>query len=167
MGNKFGYYTINLPLDDVWNRTLTFWANYKGRITEESSSSNNLLRNLIFKHKATFSSYGEIYRMNFGFNPKDSYTYVSVEVSLAFGYGMQWLKPQGIMKNWAHSVGVIPIKLVRKVDKKFLSIFDEIQKAPPQQKKFTSALTKHCPQCNAKNNVNSNFCIQCGAKFGN
>ena len=90
MGHKFGYYYINLPLDEVWNRTLGFWENKRGKINDQKIMSNNLFYSLEIQRGLSMTSNGEKYQMNFGFNFKDNTTYVSVEVSLAFGNGMQW-----------------------------------------------------------------------------
>ncbi len=90
MGHKFGYYSINLPLDEVWNRTLGFWENKRGKIKDQKIMSNNLFCSLEIRRGFSMTSNGEKYQMNFGFNLQDNMTYVSVEVSLAFGNGMQW-----------------------------------------------------------------------------
>ncbi len=49
---------------------------------------------------------GETYKMKLGFNPKDSKTYVSIEISLSWGSGLQWKKPKKLMAKWAQERGV-------------------------------------------------------------
>ena len=163
MGHKFGYYSILLPLDEVWNRTLTFWRNNGGKIKDQQFASNNFFRTLVIQRGLSVTSYGETYQMNFGYNPKDSMTYVSVEVSLTFGYGMAWLKPQGIMKKWALEIGTAPMKLVRTVDKKFYEILNDIQNTSIQPQINSS--NKYCPNCGNENKISDNFCKQCGTKL--
>jgi hypothetical protein len=165
MGHKFGYYVINLSLGEVWNKTFTFWEHNKGIIQWESVSPNNLIRKLIINRGASMISWGEKYIMNFAYNPKDIHTYVSIEVSLAFGYGMQWLKPQGLMKQWALEMGTAPMKLIQNVDHNFDNIFNEIQNIKLQQPLESS--TKVCARCGTKNDINNKFCIQCAARFEN
>ncbi|MFW9951789.1 MAG: hypothetical protein ACFFKA_16860, partial [Candidatus Thorarchaeota archaeon] len=79
MGHKFGYYVIKLPLEEVWNRTIAFWAYNNGIVKEEEGvSPNNLIRKLVLNHGVSMTSWGETYIMNFTYNPNDSQTYVSV-----------------------------------------------------------------------------------------
>jgi len=108
-------------------------------------------------------SNGETYQMNFGYNPKDSMTYVSVEVSLSFGYGMQWLKPQKIMKRWAHKIGTPPMNLVRNVDNGFYEILTEIRNKSVSPQIDSSK--KYCPNCGKENKISDKFCTQCGTNF--
>jgi hypothetical protein len=111
----------------------------------------------------SMTSNGEIYQINFGYNPKDSMTYVSVEVSLAFGYGVQWRKPQKIMKRWAHMMGTPPMNLVRNIDNRFYEILNEIRNESRQPQIDSSK--KYCPNCGKENKISDKFCIQCGSSL--
>ncbi|MFX1277285.1 MAG: hypothetical protein ACFFBP_07320 [Promethearchaeota archaeon] len=161
MGNKYGYYIIPKPLDEVWNRTLFFWENNHGNVKFEQYSKNGLFRSMIVKHNITAFSWGETYKMNFGFNPNDSMTYVSVEISLEFGYGLQWLKPQNLMKKWASKFGLPPLKLIRTIDNNFFNILTEIQYFNTKQP-LNNLSKKYCPECGRENNQTNNYCIECG-----
>lgn len=163
MGHKFGYYEIKLSLDEIWKRTLSFWERNGGHIKDQHYASNGLYGLLEVKRDISAMSYGETYRMNFGFRQTESMTYVSVEVSLAFGYGMQWLKPQKIMKNWALEIGTTPQKLTREVDKEFFNILTDIQNIPLQQSIDPSK--KYCHQCGKENKFENNYCKHCGTKL--
>jgi len=88
MKYKYCYYTIPLPLLEIWNKTLTFWQEYRGKVMDQQTSDNNIYRTLEIHHKPTATSFGEVYQITFGFNPKDSMTYVSVEISLIWGDGL-------------------------------------------------------------------------------
>ncbi len=166
MGNKFGYYVISRALNDVWNDTLSFWGRNAGKIKDQQFGSNDLFRTIVVKNDISMMSYGETYAMNFGFNPKDSMTYVSVEVSLSFGYGMQWLKPQGTMKKWALEIGAPPMKLVRNADKKFFDILTGIQTMQIASiQKSTDTNNRYCHQCGGENTLSDNFCKDCGTKL--
>ncbi|MFX1552574.1 MAG: zinc-ribbon domain-containing protein [Promethearchaeota archaeon] len=165
MGHKFGYYSIPLPLDEVWNRTLTFWTNNRGKIKDQQFENNNFFRTLAIQRGISATSYGETYQMNFGYNPKESITYVSVEISLSLGYGMAWLKPQGIMKKWALEIGTSPMKLVRSADKKFYEILNDIKNSSIQPQ--VSSLKKYCHNCGYENQISDNYCKQCGTKLIN
>ncbi len=109
------------------------------------------------------TSNGELYQMNFGYNPKDSMTYVSVEVSLSFGYGMQWRKPQGIMKRWANKIGTPPMSLVRTVDDRFYEILTEIRNISGQPQIESPKI--YCPNCGKDNKASDKFCTQCGTSL--
>lgn len=163
MGHKFGYYTMSLPLNDVWNRTLAFWEDNGGKIKDQQFTGNEFFRTMEVKRGFSMTSNGETYQMNFGFNPKDSMTYVSIEVSLSFGYTVQWLKPQGMMKKWALEVGTPPMKLVRDIDKNFYEILTDIKNTSSQHQ--NNSVKKYCHSCGNENSGSDNFCKQCGTKL--
>ncbi len=118
MGKKYCFYILPLPLDEVWDRTLGFWGGNQGTVKDQQISTNNIFRMLTIKHNATAISWGETYKMTLGFNQKDSMTYVSIEISLSWGGGLQWQKPKKLMAKWAQDMGVSSVKLVKKIDKK-------------------------------------------------
>jgi len=163
MGHKFAYYALELPLEEVLNRTHSFWANNGGKINSQTKSPKSLLYNLIIKRDLSMMSYGETYTMKIGYNPADETTYVSVEVALSFGYGMQWLKPQGIMKRWALELGTTPMKLERTIAPNFIRMFDEIQNIIHQARIQGPII--YCPMCGKQNNRNNSFCQECGYKL--
>ena len=165
MGHKFGYYTLKLPLEEVLNRTHSFWATNSGNINSQTISPNKLIATLIIKRDMSMMSYGETYTMKIGYNPADETTYVSVEVSLSFGYGMQWLKPQGIMKQWALELGTKPMKLERTIAPSYIQMFDELQRLGSQP--GVQEATIYCPSCGKKNSRENTFCQECGTKLPN
>jgi len=163
MGHKFGFYKINLPLENVLERTLNFWKENRGSILQKQQSDNNLFYHMTIKRDISAMSYGETYIMNIGYNPQDANTYVSIEVSLQFGYGMQWLKPQSIMKKWALEMGCAPMKLIRSQDPDYLNMFRKIKQldwVQSDQANFT-----YCTQCGQPNEETSNYCKKCGTKL--
>jgi hypothetical protein len=163
MGHKFGFYKINAPLEGVLQRTLNFWRDNRGSIVEKQESENKLFYLLRIKRDISAMSYGETYLMNIGYNSQEAMTYVSVEVNLQFGYGMQWLKPQGIMKKWAIEMGCTPMKLIRNQDPNFLNMFRTIKQM--DWMKTDQAPTTYCPHCGQPNDKTSNFCKKCGSKL--
>ena len=163
MGHKFGFYKVNLPLENVLIMTLNFWKENRGSIIQKTQSDNNLFHNMIIKRDISAMSYGETYNMNIGHNPQEGRTYVSVEVSLQFGYGMQWLKPQGIMKKWAMELGCAPMKLIRSQDPSYINMFRTIKKLDWLQSEQASF--KYCTQCGQPNEKTSHFCKKCGTKL--
>ncbi len=163
MGHKFGYYSLDLPLEEVLNRTHSFWANNSGKINSQIKSPNSLIYTLIIQRYISMMSYGETYTMKIGYNPDNATTYVGVEVALSFGYGMQWLKPQGVIKRWALELGTNPMKLERTIDPNYIKMFDEIQNMPPQAGVQEPII--YCPSCGKKNNRNNTFCQECGTKL--
>ena len=163
MGHKFGYYTLDLPLEEVLNRTHYFWTNNSGKINSQTKSPNSLIYTINIQRDISMVSYGEKYIMKIGFNPSNATTYVSIDVALSFGYGMQWLKPQGIMKRWAIEVGTTPMKLERTIDPNFIKMFSEIENMAPQQEKQEPII--FCPLCGKNNNQCNTFCQECGTKL--
>jgi len=148
MGHKFGYYSLKMPLEEVLNRTQSFWATNSGKITSQTKSPNSLIYTLLIQRDISMMSYGEKYTMKIGFNPVEETTYVSVEVALSMGYGMQWLKPQGLMKRWALELGTTPMKLERTISPHFIKMFDKIQNIPPQPRIEETSI--FCPSCEKK-----------------
>lgn len=114
MVKKVGKYIIPLELEDVWKRTLEFWAEHRGIVIDQHLSTETGYRTLIIKHKTTAFSWGEIYKMKLGYNYDNLMTYVHIEISLAVGGGLQWLKPKSLLTKWAQSMGIPPAKLERK-----------------------------------------------------
>ena len=164
MGHKFGYYSLKMPLEEVLDRTQSFWASNRGKINNQTKSPNSLLYTLNIRRDISLTSNGENYTMKIGYNPADKTTYVSVEVALSFGYAMQWLKPQGIMKRWALELGTTPMKLERTIAPPFIKAFNEIQNTPPHSSSIEENST-FCPRCGKKNNRNNSFCQECGTKL--
>jgi len=163
MGHKYGYYSLKMPLEDVLYRTQSFWATNSGKINSQTKSPNSLLYTLLIQRDISMMSYGEKYTMKIGYHPVNETTYVSVEVALSMGYGMQWLKPQGLMKRWALELGTTPMKLERTIAPNFIKMFDEIQNLSPQLAIEEASI--FCPNCGKKNNRNSTFCQECGTKL--
>jgi len=97
MGHKFGYYSISLPLDEVWNRTLVFWEKNGGKIKDQQFTNNKHFRTMEIQRGFSMTSNGESYQMNFGFNQKDSSTYVSVGNKFSF-----WLWNAMVKATWCY-----------------------------------------------------------------
>ncbi|MFW9936619.1 MAG: zinc ribbon domain-containing protein [Candidatus Thorarchaeota archaeon] len=103
--------------------------------------------------------------MKIGYDPNDSMTYISAEVSLSFGYGLQWLTPQKMLKQWAQSIGVVPMKLIRAQDLNFINKLNHIMNIS----NFSSNTSqiKFCPYCGKENQIGNNYCKNCGANIEN
>ncbi|MFX1413112.1 MAG: hypothetical protein ACFFA2_04665 [Promethearchaeota archaeon] len=166
---RYGYYVINLSLEEVWNRTLVFFDNHKGKIENQYVSTNNLYRKLTIRHPFSIHLYGtstgEIYEMIFGYNPSDNKTYVNVSVKYSnFGRGIPSKVPKDMMKEWAYEMDIIPMKLVKEADYNFLANLDKIQEIPLDQ---ISNLSKvFCAICGEENRKKNTYCVSCGTKLG-
>ena len=86
MGSKYFYYNKSLPIEEIYQQTLTFWQKNKGTIEEESLSSDKLIKTLKIHRGMTLTSNGEDYLIEFSYNLKDSSTYIRIEASLVLGY---------------------------------------------------------------------------------
>ncbi len=165
---RYGYYAINLSLEDVWNKTLEFFENHKGKIKDHYISTNNIYRKLRMRRGFSAHLYGtsigETYEMAFGYNPSDSTTYVSVGVKYSnFGRGVPSKVPKDIMKKWAYEMGITPIKLVKEIDYNFLANLDKIQEIPSHQ--IANLSTIFCAACGEKNSKTNTFCVSCGTQL--
>ncbi len=152
-----------MSLEEVLNRTHSFWANNSGKINSQIKSPNSLIYTLIIQRDISMMSYGETYTMKIGYNPDNATTYVSVEVALSFGYGMQWLKPQGVIKRFALELGTTPMKLERTIAPNYIKMFGEIQNMPPQAGVQEPII--YYPSCGKKIYQNNTFCQECGTKL--
>jgi hypothetical protein len=148
MGHKFGYYTFDSPKEAALHRTFSFWASNGGIINSQIHSHNALITTLEIQRGISMTSYGEKYTIKFGYNPADAKTYATVEVALSFGYCMQWLKPQGIIKRWAIELGTTPMKLERTIDPFYVRMFSELEylATPPEMQEPIM----FCPSCGKK-----------------
>ena len=166
---RYGYYTINLSLEDAWNRTLVFFENHKGKIKDQYVSTNNLYRKLIIRHGGSMHIYGssikgETYEMIFGYNPSDDTTYVSASVKYSnFGKGIPSKIPKDMMKKWAYELGITPIKLIKEINHTFLANLDKIQEIPLHQIPNLSKV--FCSACGEQNSNKGAFCVSCGTQI--
>ena len=165
---RYGYYAINLSLEDVWNRTLVFFENYKGNIIDQYISTNNLYRKLRIRHGFSMHIYGtssgEMYEMTFGYNPSDNTTYVSVSVKYSnFGKGVPSKVPKDMMEKWAYEMGITPMKLVKEIDYNFLADLDKIQEIPLHQIDNLSKV--FCFACGKANSKMDTICVSCGTQL--
>ena len=153
--NRYGYYTINSSLEDVWNRTFEFFEKYKCKIKDQHLSPNRLYRKLIIRHSFSMHIYGtssgETYEMTFGYNPSDDNTYVSVSVKYSnFGKGVPSKVPKDMMKEWAYEMGITLNKI------KELS-----------QNQIVNLSNVFCAMCGEKNSKTAKFCVYCGSQLDN
>ncbi|TKJ21472.1 MAG: hypothetical protein CEE42_13860 [Promethearchaeota archaeon Loki_b31] len=165
---RYGYYAININLEDVWNRTLVFFENHKCKIIDQYISTNNLYRKLRIRHALSTHIYGtsmgEMYEMTFGYNPSDYTTYVSVSVKYSnFGKGIPSKVPKDMMKKWAYEMGITPMKLVKEIDYNFLANLDKIQEIPLHQ--IANLSNVFCAACGEINSKKGTFCVFCGTQL--
>jgi len=167
MGKRFGNYKINWHINDVWNKTLTFWQNHKGKIQDQFISSNTLYRELKIKHGGSIRPYGstfrETYEMTFGYHPFERITYISIKFKFIIARGFSWSVPQNILKQWAHQIGIQDFKLFHKADETFQEKFNEICNITGSEN--TGLPANFCPICGHPNSFNINQCIECGTKL--
>lgn len=126
MRHKFGYYVIKSDINEVWHGTLNFWNRNRGKIVDQFISDNHLFRKLKIRHGLTLTSYGEAYKMLFGYHPSVNITFVAVDIKLAFGSGLIWLKAVEMMKKWAFEMRIEPVKLMRRSNLGFEKNLTEI-----------------------------------------
>ena len=165
---RYGYYATNLSLEDAWNRTLVFFENNKCKIKDQYISTNNLYRKLIIHHGSSIhifgTSMGETYEMTFGYNPSNNTIFISISTKYSnFGRGIPSKVPKEMMKNWAYEMDLIPMKLVKEIDYKFLANLDKIQEISLDQ--IANLSKVFCATCGEENSKKDIFCISCGTKL--
>jgi len=167
MPKKYGYYELNLDIDEIWSKNSMFWKSRNGEIIEQKSSANDLLRVFIFKHgiimKIYGSSGGQTFKLKFGYLPDEKITLVLVEVKFnIFGKGAVWKFPDEIMNLWAESMNIEHEKFQNKKTQEFLEIaqrIDNILNNPDKN------LEKHyCPYCGAEKKESQKICLSCDSE---
>ena len=138
MPKKYGYYVLNLDIDEIWSKNSMFWNNKKGKIIEQEISDNKLYRVFSYKHGFSMKIYGtssgQTIKLNFGYLPDERSTLVLVEIQFSmFGKGAIWKFPDEVMKKWAESMNIEHVKFQDKKTPEFLEIaqkFDNILNCP-------------------------------------
>jgi len=97
-------FTVNLPLDDAWTKTFSYWKNQKVR-TNPPAMANlpDGSRQMDITQLRSFTSNGQSYRLVL--KPAGDGTNVHVWVTLTFGWGMQWAKPLTVIQKLAKELG--------------------------------------------------------------
>ena len=165
---KYGYSAISLPLEDVWNKTLEFFENNKGKIKDLYVSPNNIYRKLRIRHGFSTHVYGtsmgETYEMIFGYNPSDDTTYVSVSAEYSnMGKGFPSKVPKDMLNKWANEMGIISMKLVKEIDNNFLVNLDKFQHM--SQDEIVNLSKVFCYACGEENSKRSTYCVYCGIQL--
>ncbi len=99
-------YRVPLNVADTWQRTLDHWEvqKVKTRIKRAEVAPDQSHGIMEIEQMPSFTSWGQNYVMEF--TPVDqNTTAVHVRVWLNWGTGMQWMKPNDVLKKWAASVG--------------------------------------------------------------
>ncbi len=121
MGHKYFYFIKSLPIEEIYEKTLTFWTENKGNIEEESLSSDKLIKTLKIHRGMTLTSNGENYIIDFSYDLRESNTYIRIEASLVLGYGIQWLTPKKLINKWVSELRINPTYLVGITNKDFFN----------------------------------------------
>lgn len=167
MPKKYGYYKLNLDIDEIWSKNSMFWNNKKGKIIEQEISDNKLYRVFSFKHgfsmKIYGSSGGQTFNLKFGSLPDEKTTLVSVEVKFnIIGKGAVWKFPDEIMKKWAEFMNIEHVKFQNKITPKMLEIAQRIDDILNYSE---NNLVKHyCPYCGAEIKESQKICPSCDSE---
>jgi len=166
MPRKFGYYILNLDIDEIWSKNSMFWKSRNGKIIEQEISDNKLYRVFSFKHGMTMKIYGwsggQTYKLKFGYFPDEKTTLVSVEVKYSImGKGAFWKFPDEIMKEWAEIMNIEHVKFQNKKTPKILEISQKIDDILNFSE---NTLEKHyCPYCGAELKSSEKYCSACNS----
>ncbi len=167
MGKRFGYYKIQAHINEVWEKTLAFCQQHKGKIRDQFISSNTLFRELKVKHNGSIRPYGstfsETYEMTLGYQPVEKFTYISVKIKFITSRGFSGKIPEEIMNKWATKIGIEPMKLARKEDLAFIEKFNEICSLTGREN--TDQPINFCPTCGNPTSFYITVCGECGTEL--
>jgi len=141
MGKKYFYFIKALPMEEIYEETLTFWQKNKGNIEEESLSSDKLIKTVKIHREMTLTSNGEDYIIEFSYNLRDSSTYIRIEASLVLGYGIQWLTPKKLINKWVIELKITPTYLVGITNKDFFNFEINPRRRPRQVEVYKPKLS--------------------------
>jgi len=166
MPKKYGYYVLNLDIDEIWSKNSMFWNRKNGKIIEQEISDNNLYRVFSFKHGFSMKIYGsaggQTFNLKFGYLPDENTTLVSVEVKFSFmGKGAVWKFPDEIMKEWAESMNIEHVKFQNNRTPKMHEIDQRIDKT--LNKSDLNVEKHYCPYCGAELKGSEKFCVSCNS----
>ena len=166
MPKKYGYYVLNLDIDELWSKNSMFWNSRNGKIIEQENSDNKLYRVFNFKHGASMKIYGfsggQTFNLIFGSLPDEKITLVSIEVKYSFfGKGAVWKFPNEIMKEWAKFMNVEYANLQSEKSPKFLEINQRIDGT--LNNSDINVGNHYCPYCGAELKSSEKFCVSCNS----
>jgi hypothetical protein len=112
------------------------------------------------------ASFGESYSFQFGYDPEQKRTFVTVEIdySVFGGRGFIWIFPQETMDNWAKAVRTQNVILESKQTPAF---FEKYQLILALASRPTQIVDKYCIMCGYKGTNVSQFCGLCGSSMVN
>ena len=190
MGSKFCFIIIPMGLEDTYDSIRDFMINHRGSIVKEQNFTDKSIKTLVVERGMSFTSNGEQYVINSKYNEYDDCTYVAIEVSLSSGYGIQWLNPLKLIKQWASQInyhGVVdlvrkgdldnffefkpkklkPIQKIPKIEPKPVEI--EVKATKPivssQESSKSHRKVNFCTNCGVEVKETQKFCIECGNKI--
>ena len=193
MSSKFCYIIIPMSLEDTYDSIKDYMIKHRGNVVKEQNSIDKSIKTLVVQRGMSFTSNGEQYVINSKYNEYDECTYVAIEINLSSGYGIQWLNPLKLIKQWTSQInyhGVVnlvrkgeidtffefkpkkpkPIELIPKIAPK-TEDRDKTEKKP--MKPIVSLQEPHpsdknisfCTNCGVKVNEIQKFCVECGNKI--
>ncbi|MBN2153562.1 MAG: hypothetical protein JW839_19055 [Candidatus Lokiarchaeota archaeon] len=109
---KIAEYVVLQPIGLLMQMTQEFWAGekIKNTITDFRLAPDASNGTMAIEQSTSFTSWGQSYRMNF-YRIDENTTRVEAIVTLVYGGGAQWSKPNTVLKKWAEYVGTAPAKL--------------------------------------------------------
>ena len=165
MPKKYGFYVLNLDIDEIWSKNAMFWKDKKCTIIEQEISDNKLYRVFSFKHGVSMKIYGfaggQTFKLKFGYLPDENNTLVSVEAKFSiFGKGAVWKFPNDIMKEWAEFMNVEHRKLQNEKTPKILEIAQKIEDIL-NNSDVNVEKQHYCPYCGAGLKASEKICAYC------
>ncbi len=169
MPKKYGYYVLNLDIEEIWSKNSMFWNNRNGKIIEQEISANNFYRVFSFKHGVSMKFYGfaggQTFNLKFGYHPDENTTLVSVEVKFSImGKGAVWKFPDEIMKDWAKFMNIEHINLKNEKSPKIVEIAQKIEDISNNSDVIVEK-QHYCPYCGAELKESKKICANCNSDY--
>ena len=158
---RYGYFSLNKKLSDVWQESRVFWISQQNiHINKESSFATEKIAKLNLTRKRALKQ-SEVYYLKFVKDPnKQDITHVRI----CFEYlGDSLLgtetKMEGIVNNWILQFGVNPILFqkspIKENEKIFIDAFEEVQEGKRE--------VIYCPYCGIEIKTPFKYCPECGS----
>ena len=158
---RYGYFSLNKKLSDVWEESRLFWISQQNiKIKKELSFATEKIAKLNLARKRALKQ-SEEYYLKFVKDPdKGDITHVRI----CFEYLGDSLsgtesKMEMIVNNWIQQLGVKPILFqkspIKEYEKIFIDAFEKIQEDKRE--------ALFCPHCGVELKMPFRYCPECGS----
>ena len=166
MNTKYGYFSINQNLQEIWEKSRNYWKSQKKIfINHDTSYSTDKFGKMDLSKRRSLKQ-SEEYKISLARDPNNpNITYVKVFFEY---YGDAFLgatkRMEQTINNWIIELNLSPINFHRNPLKEYEVFFDEM--IENYQLKTQKTESNFCPYCGKKIEEDQKICQFCGSNIG-